>query len=132
MTIKFLTWDDLKAMGIVGSRQHNRRLRDKGEFPKPIRLGDPVRGRLAWLESEILTHVAKRAAERDLPRPRREPKVVPLAASKQRNLKKAELPALASEPHTASPPAPDTSKRSRKPGRQAERFTPEPGDADPS
>lgn len=37
------------------------RLMDKGEFPKPIRLGDRT---VRWLRSEVLAHINKRLAER--------------------------------------------------------------------
>jgi predicted DNA-binding transcriptional regulator AlpA len=68
MTMRFLTFAQLHERGILPSRQHTRRLIERGIIPKPYRLGDPDRGRLAWLESDIEEYVRRRAAERDMPR----------------------------------------------------------------
>jgi predicted DNA-binding transcriptional regulator AlpA len=68
--MKFLTWQQLHDRGILPSRQHTRRLIARGIIPKPYRLGDPERGRLMWLESDIENYIARKLAERDAPRPR--------------------------------------------------------------
>jgi predicted DNA-binding transcriptional regulator AlpA len=66
--MRFLTFAQLHERGILPSRQHTRRLIERGIIPKPVRLGDPERGRLAWLESDIESYVAQKLAERDQPR----------------------------------------------------------------
>jgi predicted DNA-binding transcriptional regulator AlpA len=92
--MKFLTWAELHDRGVLPSRQHTRRLIARGIVPKPYRLGDPERGRLMWLEADIEAYVAKKAAERELPRPRAtvpdgaaEQKVVPLRRRRGRPAK---------------------------------------------
>ena len=68
--MRFLTWAQLHERGILPSRQHTRRLIERGIIPKPYRLGDPERGRLTWLEADIEAYVATKLAERDSPRRR--------------------------------------------------------------
>jgi predicted DNA-binding transcriptional regulator AlpA len=67
---RFLTFQQLRDLGIFPSRQHVRRLIEQGILPKPFRLGDPDRGRLTWRESDIADFIERRAAARDQPRPR--------------------------------------------------------------
>ena len=68
--MRFWTWAQLHERGILPSRQHTRRLIERGVLPRPFRLGDPKRGRLTWLESDIEAYIARKAAEREQPRPR--------------------------------------------------------------
>ena len=68
--MRFLTYNELRQMGIAPSRQHLRRLIAKGAFPKPYRLGIGDKGRMCWLEDEIIEFVSRKAAERELPRVR--------------------------------------------------------------
>jgi len=52
---------------IVGlSYAHMARLTKQGRFPKPIKLTEAVRGRVAYLESEIMDWIAKRIALRSV------------------------------------------------------------------
>lgn len=58
-------WRGLKAMGIPYCRAHIYRLVDAGTFPKPIKLGADIGGRVAWLYSDILNWIeARRLASR--------------------------------------------------------------------
>ena len=68
--MRFLTYNELRRMGIAPSRQHLRRLIAKGAFPKPFRFGIGEKGRMCWAESDIEAFIAAKAAERDQPRPR--------------------------------------------------------------
>jgi hypothetical protein len=68
--MRFLTWRELHDRGILPSRQHTRRLINKGIVPAPYRLGDAKRGRLTRLEADIEAYVARKAPERGRPRPR--------------------------------------------------------------
>lgn len=54
--------------GITYSRDHLRRKCKAGDFPKPIPISDR---RIAWLEDEIVAWLNGRAAERDLPQPKK-------------------------------------------------------------
>jgi predicted DNA-binding transcriptional regulator AlpA len=69
--MKFLTYDELRRMGIAPSRQHLARLLAANAFPQPVRLG-LGRGPRAWLEDEINEFVKARMAARKPPpsRPR--------------------------------------------------------------
>ena len=52
---------------LVGlSFAHMDRLTKQGRFPKPIKLTDAIRGRVAYLESEIIDWIAKRIALRSV------------------------------------------------------------------
>lgn len=60
--VKFLRYEDLKAVGIPFSRVHVDRLQKAGQFPKKIKLGPNT---AAYLESEIAAWIEARCAERD-------------------------------------------------------------------
>jgi prophage regulatory protein len=57
---------DLKKLGITYSNSHLLRLEASGSFPGRIRLSP---GRVAWLYSDVLRFIERRAAERGTPRP---------------------------------------------------------------
>ena len=113
---RHFTWQELHDLGILPSRQHTRRLIAREIVPKPLRLGDPERGRLAWSQSQIQAYLARKALESEQPRPRRQFKVV--AMGKREGAHPREL-----TPETTPPEAADSAAAGkRKPGRQAERF----------
>ena len=51
--MRIILWKELRSR-IPYSRQHIARLEEQGKFPKRVRLGDGPRGRVGWLESEIV------------------------------------------------------------------------------
>jgi predicted DNA-binding transcriptional regulator AlpA len=67
---RFLTSDELRAMGIDFSRQHLNRLIDAGRFPQPYRFGGGRNARKYWDAAEIAEFVRQRDAERPRARPR--------------------------------------------------------------
>jgi predicted DNA-binding transcriptional regulator AlpA len=68
--MRFLTYADLRKMGIAPSRQHLARLIAANAFPQPVRLGIG-QGPRAWLEDEIIAFVKARMAAREPPARRR-------------------------------------------------------------
>ncbi len=56
--------------GIPFTKQHLKRLEDKGRFPKRVHLNGS--GRVAWLASDLRDWVTKRAASRFDLRPKHE------------------------------------------------------------
>lgn len=56
-----LSYKNLKALGITYSREHLFRLEAANKFPRRIYLSAQ---RVAWLQSEIESFIADRAAER--------------------------------------------------------------------
>jgi prophage regulatory protein len=61
--MRFLYPEDLRARGILYSRQHLHRLIKAGIFPAPIKPGSG--GHNAWVEDEIDAYQKARVAERD-------------------------------------------------------------------
>lgn len=59
--MKVLTEEDLHARGIRFSRAHRHRLVKAGAFPRPIKIGLNTN---VWLEEEIDSYIAERAAQR--------------------------------------------------------------------
>lgn len=59
--MNFLRYDELKQRGIGFTRVHLSRLIRAGQFPQPVNLGVHS---IAWVESEIDTWAAERAAAR--------------------------------------------------------------------
>lgn len=50
----FVTWHELKhAYNIPWTRQHVMRLVRQGRFPKPVRLGNGMYGRIAWRKRDL-------------------------------------------------------------------------------
>jgi predicted DNA-binding transcriptional regulator AlpA len=75
---RFLTYNDLRRMGIAPSRQHLARLIAANAFPQPVRLGIG-KGPRAWLADEINEFVKAKLSERKPPptRPRPAADIVP-------------------------------------------------------
>lgn len=59
--VKLLSRDDLKRLGISYSNVHLLRLEEQGKMPRRIYLSP---ARVAWVESEIMDHVARCIAAR--------------------------------------------------------------------
>lgn len=53
----YLSPQDLREKGLPFGMSHLRRLWQKGEFPKPIKLSER---KLVWIESEIEAYVAEK------------------------------------------------------------------------
>jgi prophage regulatory protein len=64
--MRIITWKELRLI-VPYSRQHVARLEKEGKFPKRVRLGDSPRGRIGWLEGEILEWLQRRIHLRDEP-----------------------------------------------------------------
>ena len=61
-----ITMADLKAKkGWPYSRQHTYRLIKEGKFPRPIKMGEGVRARIAFDEDEVDAALKARKASRD-------------------------------------------------------------------
>ena len=58
---KLLTYPELKAMGVVYTRQHLGKLEADDKFPKRVRLGE---ARVAWVEQEIVDWIEAKMAAR--------------------------------------------------------------------
>ena len=57
--MRLITFEGLKSRGyVVYSRRHIERLIAAGKFPRPLKIGDGPRGRIAWNEAEIEAHYA--------------------------------------------------------------------------
>jgi prophage regulatory protein len=56
--MKFLSYDDLRALGIRYSRVHLWRLRRAGKFPPPIKLSS---SRIVWADAAIDAWMAEKA-----------------------------------------------------------------------
>jgi predicted DNA-binding transcriptional regulator AlpA len=68
--MRFLTYTDLRKMGIAPSRQHLARLLAANAFPQPVRFG-LGKGPRAWSADEIDEFVKRKLAARNPPpRPR--------------------------------------------------------------
>jgi predicted DNA-binding transcriptional regulator AlpA len=68
--MRFLTYTDLRKMGIAPSRQHLARLLAANAFPQPVRFG-LGKGPRAWSADEIDEFVKAKLAARNPPlRPR--------------------------------------------------------------
>jgi predicted DNA-binding transcriptional regulator AlpA len=59
--LRLLSRDNLRALGIDYSNVHMLRLENDGKFPRRIYLSP---ARVAWVESEVLTHLARCLAAR--------------------------------------------------------------------
>jgi prophage regulatory protein len=60
--VKFLSYSELKPVkGIGYTRRHLRDLVAEGKFPRPVQLSE---ARIAWVEDEIDTWQAEKAAAR--------------------------------------------------------------------
>lgn len=60
--MKLIPYDRLKSdKDIPYTRQHLSRLEKQGKFPKRVRIGE---NRVAWVETEIDEHKARRIAAR--------------------------------------------------------------------
>jgi predicted DNA-binding transcriptional regulator AlpA len=64
MDIQFIPPKGAAALTSLSTR-HISRLTEQGLFPKPIRLGEGLNGRLAYLRSEVEEWLRARLAERD-------------------------------------------------------------------
>ena len=62
--MKILSKKELRSL-VPYSGQHIARLEKAGRFPRRIRLGTGVSGRVGWLLSDIEAWVAERISERD-------------------------------------------------------------------
>jgi prophage regulatory protein len=62
--VRLLSKRQLKEM-VLYTGQHIQRLEDAGKFPKRVRLGDGPRGRVGWLESEVLEWLRERIEARN-------------------------------------------------------------------
>jgi prophage regulatory protein len=51
---------------VLYSPQHIQRLENAGQFPKRVRLGNGPRGRVGWIEGEVLEWLNHRIAARDI------------------------------------------------------------------
>jgi prophage regulatory protein len=58
---KIVTFNELRAYGVLYSRTHVDRLEKAGNFPKRVALGT---FRMGWLESEIINYVRTQIATR--------------------------------------------------------------------
>jgi prophage regulatory protein len=68
---------EVKAMRIVSKRQlkelvlyspqHIQRLENAGQFPKRVRLGNGPKGRVGWIEREVLEWLNEKIAARNIP-----------------------------------------------------------------
>jgi prophage regulatory protein len=58
---KIVTFNELRAYGVLYSRTHISRMEKAGEFPKRVALGTY---RVGWLESEIINWVRTQIAAR--------------------------------------------------------------------
>jgi prophage regulatory protein len=68
---------EVRAMRIVSKRQlkelvlyspqHIQRLENAGQFPKRVRLGNGPRGRVGWIEGEVLEWLNTKIAARHIP-----------------------------------------------------------------
>lgn len=56
----------LKEM-ILYSPQHIQRLENAGQFPKRVRLGNGPKGRVGWIEREVLDWLNTKIAARGIP-----------------------------------------------------------------
>jgi prophage regulatory protein len=63
---RIITWKELRRV-VPYCRQHIARLEAAGLFPKRLRLGNGPRGRVGWLEAEVVNWQQKRIHERDNP-----------------------------------------------------------------
>ena len=64
---------EVRAMRMVSKRQlkelvlcnsqHIQRLENAGQFPKRVRLGKGLRGRVGWIESEVQEWLQKKVAQ---------------------------------------------------------------------
>jgi prophage regulatory protein len=59
--MNLISWDELPKQARF-SKPHLRRMEDEGKFPRRVRLS-PFR--IAWVEAEIQSWLAARAAERN-------------------------------------------------------------------
>jgi predicted DNA-binding transcriptional regulator AlpA len=62
--MRFMTYDELHAMGLAPSRQHTRLLVAQEKFPRPVRLGTGPKGHIAWREDEVEAWIAAKSLER--------------------------------------------------------------------
>lgn len=58
---KILTFEELRAYGVLYTRQHIDRMEKAGKFPKRVPLGTY---RVGWLESEVINHMRTLVAQR--------------------------------------------------------------------
>jgi predicted DNA-binding transcriptional regulator AlpA len=57
----FLTFADLKELGIAYSRSHIKRLIEAGQFPNFVRLGSGSKtARMAWAQSDVYQWMEER------------------------------------------------------------------------
>ena len=66
IAMRFLSWKQLKDL-VPYTRQHIGRLETQGRFPKRVRLGNGPRGRVAWIEEEVLDWCGRCVHRRDEP-----------------------------------------------------------------
>jgi prophage regulatory protein len=52
---------------VLYSPQHIQRLENAGQFPKRVRLGNGPRGRVGWIEGEVLDWLKAKIAARTIP-----------------------------------------------------------------
>jgi prophage regulatory protein len=64
--MRLLSKRQLKEL-VLYSPQHIQRLENDNRFPKRVRLGNGVRARVGWIESEVLDWLQKRIDARDKP-----------------------------------------------------------------
>lgn len=62
MTMRFLTYTDLKGLGVTYCRTQLWRLERAGKFPARVPLGE---NRVAWVEDEIKAWMKARVEARD-------------------------------------------------------------------
>lgn len=63
---RLLSKEEVKRLTLY-SHAHRARLEAAGSFPRRIRIGQGPRGRVGYLESEIMEWIAQRVQARDKP-----------------------------------------------------------------
>ena len=61
----FVSFEDLKQLGVPYSSKHLNRLIDAGQFPKAVKFGPARNSRRAWLRTEIQAWLQQRIEIRD-------------------------------------------------------------------